>query len=118
MATDGLRPGAARGRGVAAIAAIAVLAMALGLSACGGGGGGGGDSSDAATAKAGPVKGELTISNWPGYIDPGKGGTVAEFEKETGTKVKYIEDVNDNNSFFGKLQPQLDQGESGGRSIF
>ena len=118
MATDGLRPGAARGPVVAVIAAIAVLAMALGLSACGGGGGGGGDSSEAATAKAGPVKGDLTISNWPGYIDPGKGGTVAEFEKETGAKVKYIEDVNDNNSFFGKLQPQLDQGESGGRSIF
>ncbi len=32
--------------------------------------------------------------------------------------VDYIEDVNDNNEFFGKLQPQLDQGESGGRSIF
>jgi spermidine/putrescine transport system substrate-binding protein len=118
VATDGLRPGAARGNVVAAIAAIAAIAMALGLSACGGGGGGGGDSSDATTAKAGAVKGELTISNWPGYIDPGKGGTVAEFEKETGVKVKYIEDVNDNNSFFGKLQPQLDQGESGGRSIF
>ena len=115
MATDGLRPDRAWGR---VVAAVAVLALALGLVACGGGGGGGGDSSEAETAKAGAVKGELTISNWPGYIDPGKGGTVAEFEKETGVSVKYIEDVNDNNSFFGKLQPQLDQGESGGRSIF
>jgi spermidine/putrescine transport system substrate-binding protein len=115
MATDGLRPDRAWGR---VVAAVAVLALALGLAACGGGGGGGGDSSDATMAKGGPVKGELTISNWPGYIDPGKGGTVAEFEKETGVSVKYIEDVNDNNSFFGKLQPQLDQGESGGRSIF
>jgi spermidine/putrescine transport system substrate-binding protein len=115
MTTDGLRPDRAWGR---TVAAIAMLALALGLSACGGGGGGGGDSEDATTAKAGPVKGELTISNWPGYIDPGKGGTVAEFEDETGVSLKYIEDVNDNNSFFGKLQPQLDQGESGGRSIF
>jgi spermidine/putrescine transport system substrate-binding protein len=97
---------------------VAIVALALGLAACGGGGGGGGDSSEATTAKAGPVKGELTISNWPGYIDPGKDGTVAEFEKETGVSVKYIEDVNDNNDFFGKLQPQLEQGESGGRSIF
>ena len=102
---------------------VAILALALGLAACGGGGGGGdgGDSSEAATAKAGPVKGELTISNWPGYIDPGEDGeegTVAEFEKETGVKVKYIEDVNDNEEFFGKMQPQLAQGESGGRSIF
>ncbi len=115
MATDRVRPDKAWGR---VVAAVAVLALALGLTACGGGGGGGGDSSEAETAKAGAVKGELTISNWPGYIDPGKGGTVAEFEKETGVGVKYIEDVNDNNTFFGKLQPQLDQGQSGGRSIF
>lgn len=118
MTTDGLRPSRAWGR---VVAAVAVLALALGLTACGGGGGGGGDSSEAETAKAGPVKGELTISNWPGYIDPGEDGeegTVAEFEKETGVNVKYFEDVNDNEEFFGKLQPQLDQGESGGRSIF
>jgi spermidine/putrescine transport system substrate-binding protein len=117
MATERQRPDGGRGM-MRVMAAVAVLALALGIAACGGGGGGGGDSSDAATAKAGPVKGELTISNWPGYIDPGKNGTVAEFEKETGVSVKYIEDVNDNNAFFGKLQPQLDQGESGGRSIF
>jgi spermidine/putrescine transport system substrate-binding protein len=97
---------------------VAVVALAFGLAACGGGGGGGNDSGETTTAKAGAVKGDLTISNWPGYIDPGQGGTVAEFEKEADVKVKYIEDVNDNNSFFGKLQPQLEQGEAGGRSIF
>ena len=96
---------------------VALVALALGLAACGGGGGGANDG-ETTVAEAGPVKGELTISNWPGYIDPGKGGTVAEFEGKTGVKVQYIEDVNDNNSFFGKLQPQLEQGESGGRSIF
>jgi spermidine/putrescine transport system substrate-binding protein len=99
-------------------AAIAVLALALGLAACGGGGGGGNDSGEVTTAKAGPVKGELTISNWPGYIDPGAKGTVAEFEGKTGVKVDYIEDINSNDAFFGKLQPQLEQGESGGRSLF
>jgi spermidine/putrescine transport system substrate-binding protein len=99
--------------------ALVALALTLGLAACGGDTvGGGGDGGDAEVAKAGPVKGELTISNWPGYIDPGADGTVAEFENETGVSVDYIEDVNDNNSFFGKLQPQLEQGESGGRSIF
>lgn len=97
-------------------AAIAVLALSLGLAACGGGGGA--DNGDVPTAEAGEVKGDLTISNWPGYIDPGKDGTVAEFEEETGVNVRYIEDVNENEGFFGKLQPQLAQGESGGRSIF
>ncbi|MDQ2629842.1 MAG: spermidine/putrescine ABC transporter substrate-binding protein [Actinomycetota bacterium] len=116
MATEGLRPGRAWGR---VVAAVAVLALSLGLVACGGGGGGGGGSSeDATTAEAGPVKGDLTISNWPGYIDPGKEGTVAEFENETGVNVKYIEDVNDNNDFLGKMELQLEQGDSGGRSIF
>ena len=38
--------------------------------------------------------------------------------RDRASSVKYIEDVNDNAEFFGKVQPQLDQGESGGRSIF
>ena len=68
-------------------------------------------------AESGPVEGELTVSNWPGYIDPGKNGSVAEFEEQTGATVKYIEDINSNLQFFGKMQPLLDQGESGGRDI-
>ena len=103
---------------LAVISAIAALSLALGLAACGGDTVGGGGNDEVTVAKGGPVKGELTISNWPGYIDPGGEGTVAEFEKDSGVSVNYIEDVNDNNSFFGKLQPQLEQGESGGRSIF
>jgi spermidine/putrescine transport system substrate-binding protein len=68
-------------------------------------------------AKTGPAKGELTISQWPLYIDPGKKGTIAEFEKKTGVDVKYIEDINDNDQFYGKIRQQLEQGDSGGRSI-
>ncbi|HWM55001.1 MAG TPA: spermidine/putrescine ABC transporter substrate-binding protein [Solirubrobacterales bacterium] len=98
---------------------MAALVLAMGIAACGDDTvGGGGDSGDVTTAEGGPVKGSLTISNWPGYIDPGPKGTVAEFEEETGVSVDYIEDVNENEGFFGKLQPQLEQGESGGRSIF
>jgi spermidine/putrescine transport system substrate-binding protein len=103
---------------LAVAAAIAALALALGLAACGDDTVGGGGSDEVTTAKAGPVKGELTISNWPGYVDPGPQGTVAEFEDETGVSVDYIEDINSNDGFFGKLQPQLEQGESGGRSVF
>jgi spermidine/putrescine transport system substrate-binding protein len=105
-------------RAVAILAVlVAALALALGLAACGGGGGGG-NGGETTVAEGGEAKGELTISNWPGYIDPGKNGTVAEFEEKTGVKVDYIEDINSNDTFFGKLQPQLEQGESGGRSIF
>jgi spermidine/putrescine transport system substrate-binding protein len=103
-------------RAVAALAAVAVLA--LGLSACGGGGGGieGGGDKEAETVKLeGKPSGAVTISNWPLYIDK---ATVPDFEKATGVSVKYIEDVNDNAEFFGKMQPLLSQGESGGRSMF
>ena len=104
---------------VAAVAvAVAAIALALGLAACGGGTVGGGNTGEATTAQGGKPTGSLTISNWPGYIDPGKNGTVAEFEKKTGVKVDYIEDINENDAFFGKMQPLLEQGESGGRSIF
>jgi spermidine/putrescine transport system substrate-binding protein len=99
-------------------AAVAAVALAVGLAACGDDTVGGGSDAEVTTAAAGAVKGQLAISNWPGYIDPGKDGTVAEFEQETGVEVEYIEDVNDNDGFFGKLQPQLEQGQSGGRSIF
>jgi spermidine/putrescine transport system substrate-binding protein len=109
------------GRPTAAIASlVAAVALALGLAACGDDGGieGGGNGGEVETAKAGPVQGSLTISNWPLYIDTGDEGTVADFEEKTGVSVKYVEDVNDNVEFFGKLRPQLAQGSSGGRSIF
>src|SRR3954449_12547007 len=68
-------------------------------------------------AKKGPAKGDLEISQWPLYIDPGKKGTIAEFEKKSGVDVKYVEDINDNDQFFGKIRPFLQRGETGGRSL-
>ncbi len=102
------------------MAAVAALAAALALSACGGDDdevGGSGDS-DVQTAEGGTPSGDVLISNWPGYIDPGAKGSVAEFQEETGVTTDYKEDVNDNVVFFNKLKPQLDQGEAGGRSLF
>jgi spermidine/putrescine transport system substrate-binding protein len=102
---------------LAVAALLAALALALGLAACGGGGGGieGGGGESETVKLQGKPSGELTISNWPLYIDK---GTVPAFEKATGIKVKYIEDVNENAEFFGKMQPLLSKGESGGRSLF
>jgi spermidine/putrescine transport system substrate-binding protein len=101
------------------VLALAALAAALALAACGGDDGGleeGGDQGgEAETAAAEPIGGDWTISNWPLYIDK---QTVSDFDKEVGAKTKYIEDINDNFEFFGKLQPQLKNGESGGRSMF
>ena len=90
--------------------------VALGLSACGGIVGAG-NAGNVETAQNGPVEGELVISNWPGYVDPGKDNSLAQFTDRTGVEIEYIEDINDNAAFFGKVQPLLDQGESGDRSI-
>lgn len=108
----------AHGRRLVVIA-VAIAALLLGVAGCGGddgaeGGGGGGDSGQTVSIEGRP-SGSVTISNWPLYIDR---RTIREFEQATGVSVRYIEDVNDNSEFFGKLQPLLSQGESGGRSLF
>ena len=103
------------------VAAGAALAAAVVLAACGGddgGGVGGADTSEITVAKGGPASGDVLISNWPGYVDPGPDGTIPQFEQQSGLQVEYKEDVNDNVTFFNKLKPQLDQGSSGGRSLF
>ena len=69
-------------------------------------------------AEGGEATGDVLISNWPGYVDPGADGTIAAFEDDSGLKVEYKEDVSDNVVFFNKLKPQLDQDSSGGRSLF
>ena len=43
--------------------------------------------------------------------------TLDKFQKKYGTKVKYIEEINDNNEFFGKVRQQYAQGNSGGRDL-
>lgn len=100
------------------LTAIAALGAALALAACGGDDVGGAREGEVEVAQGGKPTGEVTISSWPGYIDPGKNGTLAEFEERYGVDVNYIEDVTSNVGFFGKLQPLLDQGQSGGRSMF
>lgn len=101
-------------------AALLLLAATLGLAACGGDDdvGGAGDNEVEVAEPGPPVEGEFTISNWVGYIDKGEAGTIADFEAEyPDVTVDYVEEINDNAEFFGKIQPGLQQGDSGGRSM-
>jgi spermidine/putrescine transport system substrate-binding protein len=114
------------GGAVRLLAVGVAAAVALLFAACGGDSGleSSGNEGPTETAEAGPVEGTMTFSNWPLYIDKaggavdGPGTTIDEFEQQTGVDVKYIEDINDNFEFFGKLRPQLANGESGGRDLF
>jgi spermidine/putrescine transport system substrate-binding protein len=63
----------------------------------------------------------LVFSNWPEYIDEDDGkyvSTLTQFEKDTGIKVQYTADVNDNNEFFAKVKNQLGSGTSTKRDLF
>jgi spermidine/putrescine transport system substrate-binding protein len=90
------------------------------LAACGGGSAlSGGNKKQAAVIPNGKVAAVLNFSNWPLYIDVAghKHPTLEEFTKKFGPKVKYTEEINDNNEFFGKVHQQLATGNSGGRDI-
>ncbi len=97
------------------LAALALVAS-MALVACSSDGGlnEGSNNEDVTTATGGDPTGNLNISNWPLYID---NKTISDFDEVTGTTTKYTEDVNDNNEFFGKVQPLFSQGDSGGRSL-
>ncbi|HYM53287.1 MAG TPA: spermidine/putrescine ABC transporter substrate-binding protein [Candidatus Dormibacteraeota bacterium] len=57
-------------------------------------------------------------ANWPAYIDIDEetGGypTIEAFQEATGHEVTYTEAVNDNEEFFGTINPALDAGQSTG----
>ncbi|MFF8647589.1 spermidine/putrescine ABC transporter substrate-binding protein [Streptomyces griseoluteus] len=63
----------------------------------------------------------VAFSNWTEYIDVDDSGkrhpTLAAFQRKTGITVRYTEDINDNNEFFGKIKPQLAAGQETGRDL-
>ena len=103
------------GVGVASLSAMSLLA------ACGDDELGGGKKEEAKKISGGKVGGTLAFSNWPLYIDINDKTkahpTLDAFEKEYGAKVKYTEEINDNNEFFGKVRQQYARGDSGGRDL-
>lgn len=91
-------------------AGTALLAFPSLLAACGGGGGGGASDDELKTV--------LNFSNWELYIDVDKPTTLEKFTLETGIKVNYFEDINDNGEYFAKVQGPLSQGQGIDRDIF
>ncbi|MFF5449683.1 spermidine/putrescine ABC transporter substrate-binding protein [Streptomyces sp. NPDC012950] len=75
------------------------------------------------TASADDSAKEKTVafSNWTEYMDVSEDEksrpTLEAFQKRTGIKVKYTEDINDNVEFFGKIKPQLAAGQDTGRDL-
>lgn len=96
------------GRGALGFSALAAL-----LAACG--------SDEAPTAQGPsalpPVAGELTVAQWPLYIDRAREGarpTLEAFEKKYDISVDYKETIADNQAFFAKLVPYFQRGQDTG----
>ena len=93
------------------------------LAACGGDGGieGQQPAETGATTVEQVLADEITVSNWPFYIDQNddatKFPTLEQFTEATGVKVNYLEDINSNEEFFGEIQAPLSRGQSIDRDI-
>ncbi|HSK55160.1 MAG TPA: spermidine/putrescine ABC transporter substrate-binding protein, partial [Jiangellales bacterium] len=64
----------------------------------------------------------LNFSNWQLYIDVDDEDanlrpTLDQFTEETGIAVSYTEDINDNDSFYARISPQLRAGQDTGRDL-
>ncbi|WP_217215142.1 spermidine/putrescine ABC transporter substrate-binding protein [Streptomyces sp. AC550_RSS872] len=64
----------------------------------------------------------LTWANWPLYIDTDdedetRRPSLEAFEKRTGISVEYVEEINDNDEFFGKVSPALMNHQGTGRDL-
>ncbi|MFE5295635.1 PotD/PotF family extracellular solute-binding protein [Streptomyces sp. NPDC056632] len=64
----------------------------------------------------------LDFANWPLYIDtddadPSRRPTLDAFRKRTGISVRYTEEINDNDEFFGKIGPALMNHQETGRDL-
>ena len=99
----------------AALGGAAITVPGL-LTACGG------TSKKAASTTANKTLAKtLRFSNWTYYMDTNNKKhshpSLQEFEKKFGTHVQYTEDINDNASFFGKIQGRLSRGQSIDRDI-
>ena len=86
-------------------------------------------SASATPASPTPVPsptGPLQFANWPAYIDltgkaaeaeeysKGSSPTIEQFKKAIGVDVNYVEAIEDNKTFYAKIQPQLQAGTATG----
>jgi spermidine/putrescine transport system substrate-binding protein len=100
-----------------------------GLAACGTGSttSAGGGASATGAAKPSPAADRsasekvVNWANWTLYLDydekTKKYPTLEAFQKQTGIKATYAEDIDDNDTYYGKIQSQLRNGKDIGKDI-
>jgi spermidine/putrescine transport system substrate-binding protein len=100
------------------------LSLASLLAACGTSGTGKAAQAGAAPAVAQDLSAsekEVNWANWTLYLDyddkTKKYPTLEAFQKQTGIKATYSEDIEDNDSYYGKVSGQLKNGQDIGKDI-
>lgn len=99
---------------------LGAAGSAAALAACGTGGGTAASSSGPAAGTGGKA-GTLRWANWTLYIDLADdhvtSPTLQAFQKSSGLTVEYSEDIDDNDSFYGKVKGQLANGQDIGYDL-
>jgi spermidine/putrescine transport system substrate-binding protein len=100
-------------RAAAGSAALTIPGL---LAACGGS-----SSKSSSSSSSHTLAKTLRFSNWTLYMDTNNKNhthpSLVQFQKKYGVHVNYVEDINDNASFFGKIQGPLSRGQSIHRDI-
>jgi len=106
---------------------LGALLAACGTSGTPGAGGGGGSSSTSGSAGPSPAQDRsdtdkvVNWANWTLYLDyddkTKKYPTLEAFQKKTGIKATYAEDIDDNDTYYGKIQAQLKAGQDIGKDV-
>ncbi|MFI5957207.1 spermidine/putrescine ABC transporter substrate-binding protein [Cryptosporangium sp. NPDC051539] len=92
------------------------------LAACGTKGAAKTEADQAASADLSDKDKVVNFSNWPLYIDVAENDekvhpTLNQFKSKTGITVNYVEDINDNDQFFGKVRADLAAGNDIKRDV-
>jgi spermidine/putrescine transport system substrate-binding protein len=98
------------------------VGVAAALAACGTGDTGTTADKPAATVKDKSATEKIVRwANWPAYLDydekTKKYPTLEKFQQQTGIKATYAEDIDDNDSYYGKIQGQLKNGDDIGKDV-
>lgn len=105
------------------LAGFGAAGVGLGLAACGTGGTPSASSSGAPSAPADVSADDPTLNwaNWTLYLDLADDGqtypSLEAFQEQTGITVAYSEDIDSNDSFYGRVQGQLANGQDIGQDI-
>jgi len=97
------------------------LGVAAALTACGTGETGPAAKPDVKVKDRSDADKVVRWANWPAYLDfdeeTNTYPTLEKFQEQTGIKATYAEDIDDNDSYYGKIQGQLRNGQDIGKDV-